>query len=231
MALIEIREGAIFVADSHYPHQGDEFLLLLEELYRGDRVVPQLFLMGDNFDLLFGYNEYIKHHSIEAIKLLQKLSQKLEIYYFEGNHDFLLTPIFPHIQIYPRELQPVIFTIGEMRVGLSHGDRYATGYFYNLYSKILRNRYFIWLLRPLQKPIIDYRLKELSTKSICGYFNELESRVERIKESYPDVDYIIEGHFHQAEIIDNYYSLPSLTCQKKIAILTNKKIKFITIKY
>ncbi len=230
MALIEIREGAIFVADSHYPHHGDEFFLLLEEIYRGERVVAQLFLMGDNFDLLFGYNEYIQHHSKKAIKLLQKLSQNLEIYYFEGNHDFLLNPIFPYIKIYPRELQPVIFTIGERRVGLSHGDRYATGLFYNLYSKILRNRYMIWLLRPLQKLIIDYRLRELSTKIICNSFDELESRVERIKESYIDVDYIIEGHFHQAKIIDNYYSLPSLACHKKIGVLIDKKIKFIEIK-
>jgi UDP-2,3-diacylglucosamine hydrolase len=230
MASIEIREGAIFVADSHYPHHGDEFFLLLEEIYRGERAVPQLFLMGDNFDLLFGYNSYIQQHSIKAITLLQKLSQKLEIYYFEGNHDFLLTPIFPYIKIYPREVQPVIFTIGEKRVGLSHGDRYATEIFYNLYSKILRNRYLIILLRPFEKSIINYRLKELSAKSICDSFDKLESRVDRIKRYYIDVDYIIEGHFHQAKIIDNYYSLPSLACHKKIGVLQNNSIKFINIK-
>ena len=104
-----IEEQALFIADSHYPHHGDAFLTLLKKLESGEIQTPQLFLMGDNFDLLFGYNEYIQTFSKEAIILLQRLSQKLEIHYFEGNHDFCLTAVFPHMQVYTRDKQPITF--------------------------------------------------------------------------------------------------------------------------
>lgn len=71
-----IKEGALFIADAHYPHHGNAFLTLLQQLDNGNLQSPQLFLMGDIFDLLFGYNDYIQTFSYEAITLLQKLSTK-----------------------------------------------------------------------------------------------------------------------------------------------------------
>ena len=47
--MIEIKEGALFVADAHYPHHGDEFMQLLHKLENGEMTTPQLFLMGDIF--------------------------------------------------------------------------------------------------------------------------------------------------------------------------------------
>jgi len=88
--MVKIQEGALLIADSHYPHHGDSFFKLLQKLESEEIKIPQLFLMGDNFDLLFGHNDYIQTFSAEAIELLQKLSQKIEIHYFEGNHDFCL---------------------------------------------------------------------------------------------------------------------------------------------
>ena len=58
--MIAIQENAIFIADSHYPHHGDDFLALLKKLENKEIVTQQIFLVGDNFDLLFGYNEYIE---------------------------------------------------------------------------------------------------------------------------------------------------------------------------
>jgi len=95
-----IKEQALFIADSHYPHHGDAFLDLLKKLESGELQTSQLFLMGDNFDLLFGHNDYIQTFSKEAIVLLQALSQKLEMYYFEGNHDFCLKDVFPDMHVY-----------------------------------------------------------------------------------------------------------------------------------
>jgi len=224
-----IQEGAIFIADSHYPHHGDEFLELLQKIDRGEIETKQLFLMGDNFDLLFGYNSYIKTFSEDAISLLQKLSKKLEIHYLEGNHDFLLLELFPDIKVYLREEQPVIFSLHSQQVALSHGDRYATGFLYNLYSKILRNRYTILFLRPFEKFIIDYRMRKLSQKSICHHFDSFEKRVGEIVKHYPKVDMIIEGHFHQARFVENYCSLPSLACQQSVGVIRGGKLEFVAI--
>ncbi len=227
--MIQIEDGAIFIADSHYPHYGDEFLTILKKLDRQEIKTTQLFLMGDNFDLLFGYNEYIQTFSKDAIELLQKLSKIIEIYYFEGNHDFCLKDIFGDIHIYPRDKQPVTFRLDKKRVSLSHGDRYATGFGYDLYCKILRNKTTLTLLKPFEKAIINHRMKKLSQKNICHTFNGFEKRVEQILKNYTSMDLVIEGHFHQAKIVGNYISLPSLACQSMIAQVKEGKVVFKSI--
>ena len=227
--MIEIQENAIFIADSHYPHHGDSFLKLLQKLENEEVKTPQLFLMGDNFDLLFGHNDYIKTFSNEAITLLQKLSKKLEIHYFEGNHDFCLKELFPDIKVYNREEQPIMFTLGDKKAAISHGDKYVTGFGYDLYCKVLRNQTTLTLLKPFEKTIIDYSLKKLSKKHICHTFQGFEKRVEEILEHYADADMVIEGHFHQAKVFGKYISLPSLACQKQVAVVRDGKIVFIML--
>ncbi|MEA3492376.1 MAG: metallophosphoesterase [Campylobacterota bacterium] len=224
--LREIKEGAIFVADAHYPHHGDDFLTLLNRLISGEIDTPQLFLMGDIFDLLFGYNSYIQTFSADAIALLRSLSQQIEIYYFEGNHDFLIKDIFSNIKVYSRDDQPQIFRLDQKRVALSHGDKYALGIVYDLYCRLLRNRYLLILLRPFEKQIIDDRMVKLSQKSICHPMEHFDERVEDILQSYRDVDLTIEGHYHQAKIIGEYISLPSLACQNQIAVARGGEIVF-----
>ncbi len=222
----KIQENAIFIADSHYPHHGDAFLTLLQKLERQEIETSQLFLMGDNFDLLFGYNDYILTFAQEAIELLKKLSHTLEIHYFEGNHDFCLKEIFTNMKVYSREEQPCFFELDGKRVGISHGDRYATGVGYHLYCKVLRNKTTLRLLRPWQKSIIDDRMQKLSQKKICHHFEGFEKRVEQILAHYEDTDMVIEGHYHQARVIGRYISLPSLACQGKVGVVEEGQIRF-----
>lgn len=162
--MITIKEQALFIADSHYPHHGDAFLDLLKRLGRGELQTSQLFLMGDNFDLLFGYNDYIKTFSQEAISLLQTLSNRIEIHYFEGNHDFCLKEVFPQMKVYSREEQPITFQLDDKKVAIAHGDKYVTGFAYDLYCKVLRNKTTLTLLKPFEKAIINHRMKKLSKK-------------------------------------------------------------------
>ena len=207
----------------------DKTCLLLQKLSSGEIQTPQLFLMGDNFDLLFGHNDYIQTFSKEAIDLLNLLAEKMEIHYFEGNHDFCLKKIFPQIQIYSREEQPVRFVMDNRKTALSHGDRYATGLVYDLYCKLLRNRITLALLYPFQKQLIDFYMKKLPQKKICHAFKGFEKRVEAILSCYPDDDLVIEGHFHQAKILGKYISLPSLACQKEVGVAKGGKIEFVPV--
>jgi len=227
--MTEIKENALFIADAHYPHHGKQFLDILKKLDSGEREVSQLFLMGDNFDLLFAYNDHIQTFSREAIALLQKLSQKIEIHYFEGNHDFCLKPIFPHMQIYSREEQPAYFKLGEARVGISHGDRYAVGTVYDLYCTLLRRKTTLRLLRPLSKFLISSQMKKLSSKNICHPFEGFESRVGEILHAYGEIDLVIEGHYHQAKVVGKYISLPSLACQQEVALVKDGKVVFTSL--
>lgn len=227
--MITIKEQALFIADSHYPHHGDAFLDLLKRLGRGELQTSQLFLMGDNFDLLFGYNDYIKTFSQEAISLLQILSNKIEIHYFEGNHDFCLKEVFPQMKVYSREEQPITFQLDDKKVAISHGDKYVTGFAYDLYCKVLRNKTTLTLLKPFEKAIINHRMKKLSKKNICFAFCGFEKRVEQILENYAGADLVIEGHFHQSKILGKYISLPSLACQGMVGIIEESEMVFKTL--
>ena len=224
--MIEIQENAIFIADSHYPHHGDAFLDLLQKLEKKEVITSQLFLMGDNFDLLFGHNDYIQTFSKEAITLLQTLSKTLEIYYFEGNHDFCLEEVFPYMKVYTREEQPVMCKLGDKKVAISHGDKYATGFGYDFYSKVLRSKTTLSLLRPFEKAIINHRMQKLSEKKICHTFHGFEKRVEAILENYIEADLVIEGHFHQSKILGKYISLPSQACQGMVGIIEDGEMAF-----
>jgi len=224
--MLNIQENAVFIADSHYPHHGDAFLELLKKLNTSEIHTPQLFLMGDNFDLLFGHNDYIQTFSLEAIELLQKLSQTIEIHYFEGNHDFCLKELFPDINVYSRDEQPILFRLGEKKVAISHGDKYETGLIYNLYCKVLRNKMTLTLLKPFSKTIINDRMQKLSEKNICYTFHGFKNRIESILTHYENIDLVIEGHFHQSKIIGKYISLPSLACQGEVAVVENGNIVF-----
>ena len=226
---MEIVEGAIFIADSHYPHHKGDFLEILKKIKSKEIITSQLFLMGDNFDLLFGYNDYIKTFSKEAIALVNDISALIEIHYLEGNHDFCLKEIFPNIKVYSREVQPIHFTLQGKKVALSHGDKYVTGIGYNFYSKILRNHITLMLLKPFEKQIINFQMNKLSQKKICHHFRGFEKRVEKILICYDEVDLVIEGHFHQAKIIKNYISLPSLACQGQVGIIEEGKMVFKNI--
>lgn len=224
-----IKENAIFIADSHYPHHGDAFLKTLQQLESGEIQTSQLFLMGDNFDLLFGYNTYIQSFAIEAIELLQKLSLTMEIHYFEGNHDFCLEALFPDMQVYSREKQPQMFLLRDKKIAISHGDKYVTGFGYNLYCTLLRSKTTLTLLKPFEKMIIDDRMKKLSQKHICHTFHGFEKRVEAILENYTEADMVIEGHFHQSKVIGKYISLPSQACQNMVAVVVEGQIVFKTL--
>jgi UDP-2,3-diacylglucosamine hydrolase len=225
----QIKEDALFIADAHYPHHGDAFLNLLKKIDSKELKTSQLFLMGDIFDLLFGYNEYIKTFSKPAIELLQKLSNNLEIIYLEGNHDFCLKSLFPNITVYSRKEQPIHYQLSQKHIYLAHGDKYTAGAIFNIYSTLLRTKSTLTLLKPFEKQIIEHRINKLKVKNICGEFKEYKKRFDNILSHYPKNALIIEGHFHQALKYKNYISLPSLACQGQIAIVKNKKIEFITL--
>ena len=224
--MITIKENAIFIADSHYPHHGDDFLKLLKKIEKKEIQTRQIFLMGDNFDLLFGHNDYIQTFAEEAIALLKKLSESIEIHYFEGNHDFCLKDIFTNMNVYSRDEQPIVFELNDKKVAISHGDKYVTGFGYDLYCKVLRTKNTLTLLKPFEKVIINHRMQKLSQKHICHTFHGFEKRVEAILENYKEVDLVIEGHFHQAKVVGKYISLPSQACQGKVAVIKESEVVF-----
>ncbi len=162
-----IKEGAIFIADAHENVNRNGFLKFLRAIDSGEiKEPPQIFLLGDMFDFLTGEGEYTREFYAEHLSLINKISQKVEIFYFEGNHDFRLSNLFnktreiwderemlryKSVRVYDIYDQPANFkTINEERVQIAHGDIFLP--FVDKYAlRFLRFRWFLKFMNALDK--------------------------------------------------------------------------------
>lgn len=217
---LNIKENAIFVADSHYNKKNKEFLIFLRKVETKEIFTTQLFLMGDIFDFISGESRYFVKQNIEVINLLNKLSKDIQIVYLEGNHDYNLKSIFPNIEVIKREKQPLEAILeNNQTVSLAHGDNFIN-WKYDLYCSFIRNRFFLKFMNFID---INYFIskkieKALLGKSICHEMKNFEELILKRVKNY-NTKIIIEGHYHQGKtfIIDDkeYINIPSLCCQKK----------------
>ncbi len=229
--MLTIQDGAIFVADAHVNENRDEFYTFLKLLFNGKISTKQLFLMGDIFDLLVGGVDYTVNVQTKYIELLNKLSKIIEIYYFEGNHDFNLVAVFPNIKVFPIKKQPVAFQYGYKKILLSHGD-VSTTLSYQIYTNFIRFTPTIYLFNfldmifngYLSKKIINAQKEKQLCKKIDNFKEIVFKRMKRL--NLNEIDIILEGHFHQNKNIDyfkkKYINLPSFACNKSFIIVQSQ---------
>jgi len=223
---LKIKEGAIFLADAHYhKNKRDEFLYFLKNIHQKKIKIPQLFLVGDIFDLLVFQIKNSIEENTQVITLLKEISKETEIFYFEGNHDFNLKKIFP-FKVFKREEQPVKFLYGTKKIYIMHGDKFENNIFYEYYCKIIRNSFFLSFLNFLNKKINIYsRIQNYNLgKKLCKKKINLYKR-EAIAKKY---SFLIEGHYHQGVIKQNYINLPAFGCSKRILKIKNNNFLFQT---
>ncbi len=225
----KIKNGAIFIADAHENDKRDGFYHFLQMLKSKKIVTPQLFLMGDMFDLLVGKVEYSVKKYQKYIDLIDKIALHVEVFYFEGNHDFALKNLFKNAKIIPIQLQPMEFILEDNTVVyLSHGDKYG-GLVHNTYTKLIRSNSILKLLNFIDKKRNDFISKKIENdqfrKKICSTIENFE---ELIRLKIPNYNakqnsYIIEGHYHQNHMFRikdiNYLNLPSFACNQSYFIV------------
>lgn len=219
-----LKEGALFVADAHYPnHKKEDFLALLRSICDKRLQTEQLILMGDIFDLLVGNSPYLKRRFQEEIALIETIAKEVEVLYLEGNHDFFLKPLFSqNVTIVPLQKQPVVLHTKEKSYALAHGDKYEMSLGYRLYTKLIRSPL---LLKLLPDAIAVKKLRDMRTKKICKGLQNFKELAKKIRKNYT-TDFIIEGHYHMGVVEENYISLPSFACSGKIACFKDSKIDF-----
>lgn len=224
-----IKHNAIFISDAHhhgiYKNTLDEFF---KELISKDK--RQIFLMGDIFDFLIWNIEQCITENKKTLELLEEISKIHEVYYFEGNHDFLLDelPYFKSIKYFKLSEQPVKFQIDNKSAYLAHGDIFLNWH-YTLYTKIIRSKTIINLLRIFQNKIYKKIIKYLQNKNENYNKIDLDTFINKRVKKYikkiniPDDSYIIEGHFHlgiKKNINNiNYIGLPLFYCKKKYFVV------------
>ena len=156
---IDVKNGAILIADVHYKKKDKEFLNLLQQWINNPP--SQLFLLGDIFHLLLPF-DYLIEYNKEAISLINELSTKTQIFYTYGNHDFGIDYIFPNVVFSDAFLDK------KKSIFLTHGDLTSNDFFYSLYAKLIRNKFFLKTAHFLSFNFINnWLFNKILQKKIC----------------------------------------------------------------
>ena len=222
---IEIQEGAIFIADAHYAASKPALKEFLEKIASKELDPPQLFLMGDIFDALFGGVPYTKTKVSEVVTLINFIATQIEVIYLEGNHDFRLHHYFKNITIFPIEQQPVELRTKNKTIWLAHGD-FDAPFGYRLYTKLIRNPLILYFLNIYDSltnhSILNFVDNHMSKKEECRELEWFDAFVkERSKRLQCDV--YVDGHFHQNKnyTLDNlkYINLGAFACNQRYFVV------------
>lgn len=230
---IELREGAFIVADAHFSQKRPQFLSFLKAIR--ELKPTQLILVGDIFDALFGEVSFTHTQNKEAIELLNTISKEVEVVYLEGNHDFNLKNIFLDAKVFPIKKQPIEFRFENKKILIAHGD-INNSTKYNIYTSLIRNRYFLYFLAFIDILLGHKILKKLdeylSKKNDCKDFTDFENFISQRLEQKYSCDYFIEGHFHQNKMFElpnyKYINLGAFACNQRYYIVKSSlQTKFL----
>lgn len=225
--MIELKEGAILVADAHYASYRPLFATLIDKIISKEIETRQLLLMGDVFDLLMGPIKSVVKNEEIIINKLNQLSQEIEVIYLEGNHDFQLKTIFPYMKIYPLAVQPVQSLFNDKAGFVAHGD-WNEGILYRLYSALIRNKLILKILNftdiAVKYSISEKFSQKMKEKFLCSDFKGFENYIKRkFKDKKYICDWFIEGHYHQGSnfLVDGmiYHNLDALACNKSYFVV------------
>lgn len=215
---VEVKNKAVFITDVHYKKGDKNFLNLLNFFIKNPP--PQIFLLGDIFHLLLPFS-FLYEYNKDAITLINKLSEKTEVYYVYGNHDFCIDDFFTNVVFADA------FIDKKKSIYISHGDLDTENVFYNIYSYFIRKKFLLKLLHYLSFNFVNnYIFKKILNKKIkCNY------HIEKL-EIDKNFEHIIIGHYHNFKKFNKVLIISSFFCNKKYYIIQiEKKIKFKEIEY
>ncbi|MCX2682620.1 UDP-2,3-diacylglucosamine diphosphatase [Campylobacter sp. MIT 21-1685] len=200
--------------------------------------------MGDIFDLLVGEIHTTHDFAKPYILLLEELAKDIEIFYFEGNHDFNLATLFNKVKVFPFSLQP-FYALLHTSTGknydfiLAHGDIFLNPltqfflqtlrnhillYFFNFLNTIFCGFFSRQILARQRKKNLFYRIKNF------GNFAR-----QRYKKYKTNTAWVVEGHYHQNYIINEekikYFNLGSFAYEGSFfRVQYEQEIKFEELK-
>jgi UDP-2,3-diacylglucosamine hydrolase len=196
----------VFIADAHLGKPGDfNYRTLLKFLEGLKGNTETLFILGDLFEFWIGYRSIPYTHYLPALAKLKELHDSgINIFYFEGNHDFHMGPFFKNTlkaEIFPG---PGMLSINGKKVYLCHGDQIMQNDFgYRVFRFLLHNS-----LTKILFPLVPYRATSMIAEHLSR--QSLTNHVERNRKwDYSAIlkdfasarfesgcDAVISAHFH-----------------------------------
>ena len=168
-----------------------------------------LIIGGDFFDFWFEFKNNIPSGYNNILNQLESLNKhNIDIHYVLGNHDYWDFGFFKQkfgAYTYKDDFK---FTINGKQIIVSHGDGLLKhDYLYRFMKKIIRNKFFIFLFKMLNKNIAC-RLAENISKNSRGFHkdnnlrekekNELKTYAEHLFNN--NIDTVLLVHYHETGI-------------------------------
>ncbi|MCR2091080.1 UDP-2,3-diacylglucosamine diphosphatase [Campylobacter upsaliensis] len=194
--------------------------------------------MGDIFDLLVWEISVSHSFAMPYIVLLEKLCEKMEIYYLEGNHDFNLGLFFKKVRVIPLQNQPLVLHTSkgkDEKFFLAHGDIFLNPILQFL-LKSLRNRFLLRFLNVLNFLTFSSISKQiLARQKKKNLFYKIENfkilAYKRYEKYQAKGAWVIEGHYHQNLFLREervkYFNLPSFAYERSFFVVKfSPEVKF-----
>lgn len=170
-----------------------------------------LFFVGDLFDFYFEYPDLIPRAFADFYtKVIELKSSGVSFHFLLGNHDYwvrdyIMKDIMDKVYFGDTE-----FSINGKHFYITHGDGLLSwDHGYRLLKKVIRSRFFIWILSLLH-PTITYKLarwiskKGHNKKNSEKLVNNVREEIKLVAKKHIDsgFDYMICGHYHLGELIN-----------------------------
>lgn len=202
---------AWFASDIHLISDKDPpagvFIDFVNSLGR-TRPATHLVLLGDIFDFWLGsYSYYAKFKYSRVIQSLLSLKErKIELIYFEGNHDIHIREFFRRRGVICY-YEDQILLFGRRKFYLTHGDFInPEEVTYHKYIRWVRGPWAKWIIRILPPYIWWFIGRYLSQKSrekhksnpyIGEKLKDLFLNYVQLKFKDNKFDFLVSGHIHQ----------------------------------
>ncbi|MCL2102539.1 MAG: UDP-2,3-diacylglucosamine diphosphatase [Syntrophorhabdaceae bacterium] len=228
---------AIFIADAHLNQDDVHSLTFLKMAKKAALEDVPMFLLGDIFDLWFGAAGLTFRFQKPIIARLRELrSQGLRIAYVEGNRDFYLGREHAGTTLDLVCGDNLRFTVGGLRVYLSHGDTVnKADLWYRFWKAISKNRFANnlvsslpgWFFLPIAARV-ERKLKRYNRRHKESFPEEDCKRyaTERFAEGS---DIVVLGHFHQERLMPQNGDVVKLDCGSEADMGANEKKKLVAV--
>lgn len=192
----------VFMVDLHHTGGEDEEInRLLDELPTSAK---RLFLLGDIFHYWVNDDRFIYERYTPFLNRLKKLADGgIELFFIEGNRDFLAVPYLENEPWIDVLLNPTLLDLHGRAIYIGHGDELCwNDWQYQLYKAFIRSRPLKFAAEKLPahlKLSIIKRMEKASKAFIAGKKQNMLKVPERAYHAVINtgIDVIVHGHLHE----------------------------------